>query len=40
MLRLMSDLVPALLAAADGVLKNFDLRWFPEVALTVVRCEA
>ena len=36
MLRLMSDLVPALLAAADGQLKNFDLRWFPETALTVV----
>src|SRR5262245_360795 len=36
MLRLMSDLVPAMLAAADGVLKNFDLRWFPEAALTVV----
>jgi phosphoribosylamine--glycine ligase len=36
MLRLMSDLVPALLAAADGVLRNFDLRWFPEAALTVV----
>src|ERR1700694_2871187 len=29
MLRLMSDLVPALLAARDGVLKNFDLRWYP-----------
>jgi phosphoribosylamine--glycine ligase len=36
MLRLMSDLVPALLAATDGVLRNFDLRWFPEAALTVV----
>jgi phosphoribosylamine---glycine ligase len=36
MLRLMSDLVPALLAARDGVLKNFDLRWYNEVALTVV----
>ena len=30
MLRLMSDLVPALLAAVDGVLDtNFDLRWYP-----------
>ena len=29
MLRLMSDLVPALLAARDGQLKNFDLRWYP-----------
>jgi phosphoribosylamine--glycine ligase len=36
MLRLKSDLVPALLASADGMLKNFDLRWYPEVALTVV----
>jgi phosphoribosylamine--glycine ligase len=36
MLRLMSDLVPALLASVDGQLKNFDLRWFPEAALTVV----
>ena len=36
MLRLMSDLVPALIAACDGALKNFDLRWFPQPALTVV----
>jgi phosphoribosylamine--glycine ligase len=36
MLRLMSDLVPALLASRDGALKNFDLRWYPDVALTVV----
>ncbi|MGI8525218.1 MAG: phosphoribosylamine--glycine ligase [Pseudolabrys sp.] len=36
MLRLMSDLVPALLAAHDGVLKDFDLRWYPRAALTVV----
>jgi phosphoribosylamine--glycine ligase len=36
MLRLMSDLVPALLAARDGVLKSFDLRWYADVALTVV----
>jgi phosphoribosylamine---glycine ligase len=36
MLRLMSDLVPALLAARDGVLKSFDLRWYEDVALTVV----
>jgi phosphoribosylamine---glycine ligase len=36
MLRLMSDLVPALLACCDGMLKNFDLRWFPDAALTVV----
>jgi phosphoribosylamine--glycine ligase len=36
MLRLMSDLVPALIACCDGMLKNFDLRWFPDAALTVV----
>jgi phosphoribosylamine--glycine ligase len=36
MLRLMSDLVPALTAACDGQLKNFNLRWFDEAALTVV----
>src|SRR3954465_6608537 len=35
MLRLMSDLVPALLASSDGMLKNFDLRWYPDAALTV-----
>jgi len=36
MLRLMSDLVPALLACSDGMLKTFDLRWYPDAALTVV----
>ncbi|MHB8270702.1 phosphoribosylamine--glycine ligase [Bradyrhizobium sp.] len=36
MLRMMSDIVPALLASADGQLKNFDLRWFADPALTVV----
>jgi phosphoribosylamine--glycine ligase len=36
MLRMMSDLVPAMLASCDGQLKNFDLRWFPDAALTVV----
>ena len=36
MLRLMSDLVPALVASRDGLLKSFDLRWYPEAALTVV----
>jgi phosphoribosylamine--glycine ligase len=36
MLRLMSDLVPALTAARDGQLKNFDLRWYGDAALTVV----
>jgi phosphoribosylamine--glycine ligase len=36
MLRLMSDLVPALIASRDGQLKNFDLRWYDAAALTVV----
>jgi phosphoribosylamine--glycine ligase len=36
MLRMMSDLVPALLACCDGQLKHFGLRWFPDPALTVV----
>jgi phosphoribosylamine---glycine ligase len=36
MLRLMSDIVPALLASAQGQLRHLDLRWFPETALTVV----
>jgi len=35
-LRLMSDLLPALLAAADGALDKFQLRWHPKAALTVV----
>jgi phosphoribosylamine--glycine ligase len=36
MLRMMSDIVPALLACADGQLKNFSLRWFDDAALTVI----
>jgi phosphoribosylamine--glycine ligase len=36
MLRMMSDVVPALLACADGQLKNFSLRWFDDAALTVI----
>jgi len=36
MLRMMSDILPALIACADGQLKNFDLRWFDDVALTVI----
>jgi phosphoribosylamine--glycine ligase len=36
MLRLKSDLLPALLATADGVLDKFDLRWHDDAALTVV----
>jgi phosphoribosylamine--glycine ligase len=35
MMRLKSDLLPALLATADGVLDRFDLRWRDEAALTV-----
>ena len=34
--RLMSDLLPALIASADGVLDSLDLRWYDEAALTVV----
>src|SRR5262245_5540945 len=34
--RLMSDLLPALVAAHDGVLRNFHLRWHERAALTVV----
>lgn len=34
--RLKSDILPALLAACDGVLDNVDLRWRDEAALTVV----
>ena len=36
MLRLMSDLLPALIASRDSQLKNFDLRLYPDAALTVV----
>ncbi len=36
MLRLKSDLLPALIAARDGMLKDFDLRWHDEAALCVV----
>jgi phosphoribosylamine--glycine ligase len=36
MMRMMSDIVPAFLASCDGQLKNFDLRWFPDPAVTVV----
>ena len=36
MLRLQSDLVPARLATCDHMLASFDLRWFPDPALTVV----
>jgi phosphoribosylamine--glycine ligase len=36
LMRLMSDLLPALIAACDGVLDQFDLRWFAETAVSVV----
>jgi phosphoribosylamine--glycine ligase len=36
MLRMMSDLLPALIACADGQLKNFSLRWYDDAALTVI----
>ncbi len=35
-MRLKSDLLPALLAARDGVLRDVDLRWYDETALCVV----
>ena len=36
MMRLKSDIVPLLLAVADGALKTVDVRWRDEAALTVV----
>ena len=36
MMRLMSDIVPALIATRDGILKEVDLRWHDETALCVV----
>jgi phosphoribosylamine---glycine ligase len=36
MARLMSDLLPALVAATEGGLKHIDLRWHDDAALTVV----
>jgi phosphoribosylamine---glycine ligase len=36
MMRLKSDLVPALLAACDGELKSFNLMWHDDFALSVV----
>ncbi|HEV2302531.1 MAG TPA: phosphoribosylamine--glycine ligase [Stellaceae bacterium] len=35
-MRLYGDLLPALIAARDGVLKSFDLRWREEAAVCVV----
>ncbi len=34
--RLMSDLLPALIAARDGVLDDFDLRWYEQASVCVV----
>ncbi len=36
MMRLMSDPLPALIAAHDGILRSVDLRWHAEAALCVV----
>jgi phosphoribosylamine--glycine ligase len=36
MLRLRSDILPALVASCDGMLETFDLRWSDDAALTVV----
>ena len=36
MMRLMSDILPALIAATDGLLTTFDLRWYDQPAITVV----
>jgi phosphoribosylamine--glycine ligase len=35
-MRLKSDLVPALIATRDGILRQVDLRWYEEAALCVV----
>ena len=36
LMRLKSDLLPALLASRDGVLRDVDLRWYDDTALCVV----
>jgi phosphoribosylamine--glycine ligase len=36
MMRLKSDIVPVMLAVADGALKTVDVRWHDDAALTVV----
>jgi phosphoribosylamine--glycine ligase len=38
MMRLKDDIVPLLLATADGTLDQMSVRWLDEVALTVVMC--
>jgi phosphoribosylamine--glycine ligase len=40
MMRLRSDILPALVAACDGALGSFDLRWSDDAALTVVMATA
>ena len=36
MLRMMSDIVPALMACADGATAHMSLRWYDETAITVI----
>jgi phosphoribosylamine--glycine ligase len=36
MLRMMSDLLPALIACADGQLQHMSLRWYDDTAITVI----
>src|SRR5205809_4158582 len=36
LMRLKSDLLPALIAARDGILGQVDLRWYDEAALCVI----
>jgi phosphoribosylamine---glycine ligase len=36
MMRLMSDIMPALIATRDGILKEVNLRWYDEAALCIV----
>ena len=36
MLRMMSDLLPALIACADGQLQHMSLRWYDDAAITVI----
>ena len=38
MMRLKDDIVPLLLACADGTLDKMSVRWLAEAALTVVMC--
>jgi phosphoribosylamine---glycine ligase len=36
MLRMKSDVLPALIACAEGQLRHFDLRWYDDAAITVI----